>query len=70
MELTARQRIKKRKAENKLYLCAPVNSLVEGIYEQNIPLREIREYGNFGLGTFNDLNGGSWWGEGNVYGIW
>jgi hypothetical protein len=28
---------RKRKADNKVYLCAPVNSLVEGIYEQNIP---------------------------------
>lgn len=69
MELTARQRIKKRKAENKLYLCAPVNSLVEGIYEQNIPLREIREYGNFGLGTFNDLDGEMLMVDGNIFRI-
>jgi acetolactate decarboxylase len=50
-------RIRQRKADNKVYLCAPVNSLVEGIYEQNIPFSEIRKHGNFGLGTFNDLDG-------------
>jgi len=57
MDLTTQQNIKKRNIENKLYLCAPVNSLVEGIYEQNIPFQKIREYGSFGLGTFNDLDG-------------
>ncbi|NJN84816.1 MAG: acetolactate decarboxylase, partial [Caldilineaceae bacterium] len=40
-----------------LYLCAPINALVEGIYEENIPLSTIREHGDFGLGTFNDLDG-------------
>jgi acetolactate decarboxylase len=49
--------MRKRKADNKIYLCAPVNSLVEGIYEQNIPFSEIKKHGDFGLGTFNDLDG-------------
>ena len=40
-----------------LYLCAPVNALVEGIYEENIPLSEIKRHGDFGLGTFDDLDG-------------
>jgi len=57
MERTTLRRIRKRKAENKIYLCAPVNALVEGIYEQNIPFSEIRKHGDFGLGTFNDLDG-------------
>ena len=42
--------------KSSLYLCAPVNALVEGIYEENIPLSKIREHGDFGLGTFNDLD--------------
>ena len=37
MERTTLRRIRKRKADSKVYLCAPVNSLVEGIYEQSIP---------------------------------
>jgi acetolactate decarboxylase len=40
-----------------IYLCAPVNALVEGIYEEKIPLATIRQHGDFGLGTFDDLDG-------------
>lgn len=40
-----------------LYLSAPVNALVEGIYRQNTTLGELKEHGDFGLGTFNDLDG-------------
>jgi acetolactate decarboxylase len=40
-----------------LYLCAPVNALVEGIYDESIPLAEIKQHGDFGLGTFDHLDG-------------
>jgi acetolactate decarboxylase len=40
-----------------LYLCAPVNALVEGIYEERIPFSEVKEHGDFGLGTFDHLDG-------------
>lgn len=40
-----------------LYLSAPVNALVEGIYRQNTSLNELKRHGDFGLGTFNDLDG-------------
>lgn len=40
-----------------IYLCAPVNALVEGLYEQNIAFTEVKKHGDFGLGTFNDLDG-------------
>ena len=40
-----------------LYLCAPVNALVEGLYEEKVPLREIKRHGDFGLGTFDNLDG-------------
>lgn len=40
-----------------IYLCAPVKALVEGIYEQKVPLREIKLHGDFGLGTFDNLDG-------------
>lgn len=42
---------------SKIYLSSPVNALVEGIYEQNILFAEIKKHGDFGLGTFNDLDG-------------
>jgi acetolactate decarboxylase len=44
-----------------------VNSLVEGIYEQNIPFSEIKKHGNFGLGTFNDLDGEMMMVNGEIY---
>jgi acetolactate decarboxylase len=40
-----------------LYLCAPVNALVEGIYKERFPLEKLREHGDFGLGTFDGLDG-------------
>ncbi len=40
-----------------VYLCAPVNALVEGIYEEKIPFSEVRKHGDFGLGTFDHLDG-------------
>ena len=69
MERTTIRRIRKRKAENKIYLCAPVNSLVEGIYEQNIPFHVIKQYGDFGLGTFNDLDGEMFMVDGEIFRI-
>lgn len=56
-------------SSNRLYLCAPINALVEGIYEEKIPLREIKQYGDFGLGTFDDLDGEMVMIDGAVYQI-
>jgi acetolactate decarboxylase len=43
--------------KHEVYLCAPVNALVEGIYEEKIPFTEIKKHGDFGLGTFDHLDG-------------
>jgi acetolactate decarboxylase len=59
--------MKQPQPANRLYLCAPVNALVEGIYEQNIPLTEIKKHGDFGLGTFNDLDGEMVMLDGDIY---
>jgi len=50
-----------------LYLCAPVNALVEGLYEEKVPLREIKRHGDFGLGTFDNLDGEMILLDGTVY---
>lgn len=42
---------------SRIYFCAPVNALVEGIYQQRIPFSEIKRHGDFGLGTFDHLDG-------------
>lgn len=54
---------------NSLYLCAPVNALVEGIYEENIPFSEVKKFGDFGLGTFDCLDGEMVMLDGTVYQI-
>ncbi len=43
--------------DGRVYLCAPVNALVEGIYEEKIPLADVKEHGDFGLGTFDHVDG-------------
>ena len=55
--------------EGRIYLCAPVNALVEGIYEENIPFSEVKKHGDFGLGTFNDLDGEMVMLDGRIYQI-
>ncbi len=42
---------------NSVYISTPINVLVEGYYEQNITIGGVRNHGDFGLGTFNDLDG-------------
>jgi len=35
--------------DHPLYLCSPVNALVEGIYEEKIPLQEVLQHGDLVL---------------------
>lgn len=53
----------------RVYLAAPVNALVEGIYEEKIPFSEIKKHGDFGLGTFDDLDGEMVMLDGNIFQI-
>ncbi len=52
---------------NRLYLSAPVNAIVEGIYEEHVPFSEIRRHGDFGLGTFDLLDGEMVMLDGRIY---
>jgi acetolactate decarboxylase len=54
---------------NSIYFCSPVNALVEGIYEQKIPFSEIKKHGDFGLGTFDHLDGEMVMLDGEIYQI-
>jgi len=42
---------------SRVYMCAPINAIVEGLYEEKIPFTEIKRHGDFGLGTFDHLDG-------------
>jgi len=54
---------------NSIYLCSPANALVEGIYEEKIPFTEIKEHGDFGIGTFDHLDGEMIMLDGTIYQI-
>lgn len=54
---------------NSIYFCSPVNALVEGIYQQKIPFSEIKQHGDFGLGTFDHLDGEMVMLDGEIYQI-
>ena len=54
---------------NGVYLSAPVNALVEGLYEQKMPFTQIKRHGDFGLGTFDDLDGEMVMLDGEIYQI-
>jgi len=45
------------KGGNSIYLCSPANAPVEGIYEEKIPFKEIKKHDDFGIGTFDKLDG-------------
>jgi acetolactate decarboxylase len=50
-----------------LYVSAPVNALVEGLYREDTRIEDILQRGDFGLGTFNDLDGEMVVMDGRVY---
>lgn len=54
---------------NAVYLSAPIIALVEGFYVENTTVALIKEHGDFGLGTFNYLDGEMVILDGNVYQI-
>jgi acetolactate decarboxylase len=42
---------------NPVYLSAPVSALMKGLYEEDTTVAHIKKQGDFGIGTFNDLDG-------------
>jgi acetolactate decarboxylase len=52
---------------NSVYLSAPVNAMMKGFYQQNTTIRELHHHGDFGLGTFNNLDGEMVMLDGRVY---
>ena len=40
-----------------LYMSSPINALLEGFYRDDITIGTLKEKGDFGIGTFNNLDG-------------
>lgn len=58
-----------KQGSNAVFLSAPIIALVEGFYVENTDMAAIKEHGDFGLGTFNYLDGEMVILDGNVYQI-
>jgi acetolactate decarboxylase len=69
MEKALRQFFVNTPKDNAVYLSAPINALVEGLYIENTTMAEIKQHGDFGLGTFNLLDGEMVVLDGRVYQI-
>ncbi len=56
-----------RKARPPVFISAPLAALVEGIYRADTTIGLLRQKGNLGIGTFNDLDGEMVLLDGKVY---
>lgn len=54
---------------NSVYLSAPINALAEGLYVEDTTIAQLKQHGDFGLGTFNYLDGEMVILDGKVYQI-
>ncbi len=52
---------------NVIFQYSTLNALLNGLYDGNLTIGELKHYGNVGFGTFNSLNGEMVILEGNVY---
>jgi Alpha-acetolactate decarboxylase len=57
------------KGGNAVFISAPIIALVDGFYVEDTTMARIKEHGDFGLGTFNYLDGEMVILDGNVYQI-
>lgn len=69
IEKALREFLSNKAKDNAVYLSAPINALVEGLYVENTTIADIKQHGDFGLGTFNFLDGEMVLLDGNVYQI-
>lgn len=69
VEKALRQFLSGREKGNAVYLSAPINALVEGLYVENTTIEQVKRHGDFGLGTFNYLDGEMVLLDGKVYQI-
>ena len=56
-----------QKKDKIVFQSAPIISLLNGVMNDNFPIGKIKAYGNFGLGTFNGVDGEMIVLDGKVY---
>jgi acetolactate decarboxylase len=67
IERALRRFLNDKQTNPAVYLSAPINALVEGLYVENTTISDIKKHGDFGLGTFNYLDGEMVVIDGNFY---
>ena len=50
-----------RGRRDEVYQTSTMGALLAGVYEGNVTIRELLRHGDFGLGTFNALDGEMGW---------
>ena len=68
-EQGADMKSRKTKINKMLYQVGTINSLLAGVYEGDVSFADLAHYGDFGLGTFDAVNGEMIAVEGNYYRI-
>ncbi len=58
---------KKENDRDVLFQISTINALLEGIYDGEITFEELKHHGDFGLGTFNGLDGEMLMLDGKIY---
>ena len=54
---TEKESLKQQYNNDVIYQTSVIDALLEGMYEGNVTIGELKQHGNLGLGTFNDLDG-------------
>ncbi len=49
--------VAKAQEPNAMYQVSTINALIQGVYEGEISVGELKKYGNFGIGTYDGLDG-------------
>lgn len=57
VELALKQYLNRESQSGVVYLSAPADAMMKGIYRERATIGEVKAHGDFGLGTFNDLDG-------------
>ncbi len=57
LEQALKQYLSREGPGDTVYLSAPAQAMMKGIYKETATIGEVKLHGDFGLGTFNDLDG-------------
>jgi len=54
-------------SQHSMYQISTINALMQGVYDGDLTIKDLKQHGNFGIGTLNRLDGEMVVLDGNVY---